>query len=91
MASKPQKTRRVRSAAEEMLNFHGRELEEQNLLPQAFRARLHGLFNQIEREFEALYSENLLCNLKITIYIDYSFNFVYIYILFWWMYSAGKN
>jgi len=63
MASqKPQKARRIRSAAEELLSFHG---EEQNLLPQAFRVRLHGLFNQIEREFEALYSDNLMCKLKL--------------------------
>jgi hypothetical protein len=32
-----------------------------SILPPAFRSRLYGLFNQIEREFEALYSENLLC------------------------------
>lgn len=31
-------------------------------LPPAFRNRLYELFNQIEREFEALYSENLQCN-----------------------------
>lgn len=31
-----------------------------SVLPTAFRNRLYGLFNQIEREFEALYSENLI-------------------------------
>lgn len=31
-----------------------------SVLPSAFRNRLYGLFNQIEREFEALYSENLI-------------------------------
>ena len=30
-----------------------------SILPPAFRSRLYGLFNQIEQEFEALYSENL--------------------------------
>ena len=41
-----------------------------SILPTAFRSRLYGLFNQIEREFEALYSENLLCkhNPQITVY-----------------------
>lgn len=35
-----------------------------SILPPAFRSRLYGLFNQIEREFEALYSENLLCKYR---------------------------
>ncbi|XP_057369866.1 WD repeat-containing protein 37-like isoform X1 [Daphnia carinata] len=36
-----------------------------SILPPAFRSRLYGLFNQIEREFEALYSENLLLQEKV--------------------------
>ena len=32
-----------------------------SILPPAFGSRLYDIFNQIEREFEALYYENLLC------------------------------
>ena len=47
------------------LSFSRSEAMEGNdsgsILPPAFQTRLYGLFNQIEQEFEALYSENLQC------------------------------
>jgi hypothetical protein len=36
-----------------------------SVLPQAFQSRLNDLFNQIEKEFEALYLENLTCKLTL--------------------------
>ena len=49
----------------------------ESVLPSAFRNRLYGLFNQIEQEFEALYSENLQCNPHLYFSISNDFqNFV---------------
>ena len=70
--SKPAKTKRIRMpgmASDDLTGFvsmsFGRNetmeaAEGVSVLPPAFRNRLYGLFNQIEREFEALYSQNLL-------------------------------
>ena len=40
--------------------------ENVSVLPHEFRVRLHSLFHQIEREFEALYAENLQCEINRT-------------------------
>jgi len=51
------------------LSFSRSEAMEGNdsgsILPPAFQTRLYGLFNQIEQEFEALYSENLQLQEKV--------------------------
>ena len=72
--SKPAKSRRIRMPGAQRAEDYGAGLlsmsfgrtdpmdgsESVSVLPTAFRNRLYGLFNQIEREFEALYSENLI-------------------------------
>jgi len=79
--SKPPKARRIRMPGTRgnddlslgtgflSLSFNRSEAMEGHdsgsILPPAFRSRLYGLFNQIEQEFEALYSENLQLQEKV--------------------------
>lgn len=45
-----------------MKTYSGCHLEKgESVLPPEFHSRLNDLFNQIEREFEALYLDNLTC------------------------------
>jgi hypothetical protein len=46
----------------------------ESVLPPEFHSRLNDLFNQIEREFEALYLDNLACKF-FSEFIDAKSNF----------------
>ncbi|KAK3853554.1 hypothetical protein Pcinc_039913 [Petrolisthes cinctipes] len=55
---------RVRSHTDAELQYY-RDQDHDTILPPQFRARLQGLFMQIEKEFEALYAENLSLHEKV--------------------------
>uniref|UniRef100_T1J3Q0 WD repeat-containing protein 37 n=1 Tax=Strigamia maritima TaxID=126957 RepID=T1J3Q0_STRMM len=59
---------RVRSSTDSDLQqpFHFvRDIESDSVLPTRFKNRLHELFNQIEKEFETLYTENMSLHEKV--------------------------
>ncbi|XP_064111734.1 WD repeat-containing protein 37-like isoform X2 [Macrobrachium nipponense] len=55
---------RVRSHTDAELQYY-RDQDHDIILPASFRARLHDLFLHIEKEFEALYTENLALQEKV--------------------------
>ncbi|XP_047490920.1 LOW QUALITY PROTEIN: WD repeat-containing protein 37-like [Penaeus chinensis] len=75
---------RVRSHTDAELQYF-RDQDHESLLPHPFRVRLNDLFLHIEKEFEALYAENLsyVADMIVTVYL------VTVWLLLLWCVAAG--
>lgn len=70
LRSKRIQVQKVRSNTESDIQPYGREADSDTVLPPSLRNKLYDLFNQIEREFETIYYENVSLHEKIEVLND---------------------